>query len=171
MVDLVVLQSVSYVAAAIGVCIAAVYYVMTLRVQQTNMKQTLETRQAQMFMQLFNQYISADLNSKMIEIRRIEWSKPEELRENIEKSPDLLRSYTEIEMYNEGLGILMKKGLMDPEFIEDFMGSDLIYYWERMYPLTKLLRETDWPNLGEFHEYLYHEMKRIFALHHPELSN
>jgi len=33
------------VAAAISVCLAAVYYVMTLRVQQTNMENTLETRQ------------------------------------------------------------------------------------------------------------------------------
>lgn len=46
MVDLLTLQSVSYVAAAVGVCVAAAYYVMNLRVQQSNMKSTLETRQA-----------------------------------------------------------------------------------------------------------------------------
>jgi hypothetical protein len=37
---------VSYIAGALGVCVAAFYYVMTLRVQQANMKNTLQTRQA-----------------------------------------------------------------------------------------------------------------------------
>jgi hypothetical protein len=50
MVDLVVLQSVSYIAGATGVAIAAVFYVLNLRINQKNqeisqrnMKQTLET--------------------------------------------------------------------------------------------------------------------------------
>jgi hypothetical protein len=38
LVDLVLLQSVSYVAAAIGVCVAAVYYVMNLQMARRKMK-------------------------------------------------------------------------------------------------------------------------------------
>ena len=45
MVDLVVLQPVSYMAAAIGVCVAAVYYILNLRNQ-------IQSRKAQLFMQL-----------------------------------------------------------------------------------------------------------------------
>ena len=80
MVDLALLQSVSYIAGALGVCVAAVYYVMNLRITQKNQElslkaleqsakaqelnlktqelalktqqQNLETRQAQLFMQI-----------------------------------------------------------------------------------------------------------------------
>jgi hypothetical protein len=42
MVDLVVLQSLSYIAGALGVCVAAVYYVMNLRISQKNQELTLK---------------------------------------------------------------------------------------------------------------------------------
>lgn len=44
MVDLALLQSISYIVGALGVCIAAIFYVLKLRISQRNMKQTLETR-------------------------------------------------------------------------------------------------------------------------------
>ena len=56
MVDLALLQSVSYIAGALGVGVAAIYYVMTLRVTQRSMKNTLETRQIQMFMNIYSQF-------------------------------------------------------------------------------------------------------------------
>jgi hypothetical protein len=43
LVDLAMLQGISYVAAAIGVCIAAIYYVPNLRTVQRNMRITLST--------------------------------------------------------------------------------------------------------------------------------
>jgi hypothetical protein len=60
MVDLALLQSVSYIAGASGVCVAAIFYVLNLRISQKNQElmlqsqeqsakaqqQTLETRQA-----------------------------------------------------------------------------------------------------------------------------
>ena len=49
LVDVGLLQSLSYVAAAIGVCIAAAYYVLILRFQN-------KTRQAQLFMQIHAQW-------------------------------------------------------------------------------------------------------------------
>ncbi|MCX6654296.1 MAG: hypothetical protein NTY03_04145, partial [Candidatus Bathyarchaeota archaeon] len=64
MVDLALLQSISYMAGALGVCVAAIFYVLNLRISQKNQEinqrnqelslknqqQTLETRQAQMFL-------------------------------------------------------------------------------------------------------------------------
>jgi len=58
MVDLAEIQAAYYMVAATGVLVAAVYYVMTLRTTQRNMKANLETRQAQ-----FMSQISEDLTS------------------------------------------------------------------------------------------------------------
>jgi len=46
MVDLAEIQAAYYMVAATGVLVAAIYYVVTLRTTQRNMKANLETRQA-----------------------------------------------------------------------------------------------------------------------------
>ena len=51
MVDLAEIQAAYYMVAATGVLVAAAYYVMNMRATQTNMKQTLEARQMQLYMQ------------------------------------------------------------------------------------------------------------------------
>ena len=103
MVDLVMLQSVSYVAASIGVCFAAIYYVMTLRVQQTNMKQTLVKRQAQLFTQIFNLYISSGFSANITEIMfNWEWTDFEDFRNKYgdrAHNKEVTRIYTDLETY------------------------------------------------------------------------
>ena len=44
MVDLALLQSVSYIAGALGVCVAAVYYVLNLRETTKNRRISYTTR-------------------------------------------------------------------------------------------------------------------------------
>jgi hypothetical protein len=56
MIELATLQMVSYIMGSLGVFIAAIYYVINLRAQQNNMKTSLDTRQAQLFMQILNQF-------------------------------------------------------------------------------------------------------------------
>ena len=68
MVDLSLLQSFSYIAGALGVCVAAVYYMMTLRTQQTNLKTTLETRQMQLYMQALQETRTREFVRDWIEI-------------------------------------------------------------------------------------------------------
>jgi hypothetical protein len=67
MVDLSTLQSVSYIAGALGVCVAAVFYVLNLRISRKNQElmlkaqqQNLETRQAQLLMQIFDRVNNKD---------------------------------------------------------------------------------------------------------------
>ncbi len=87
MVDLALLQSVSYIAGALGVCVAAVYYVMNLRMSQKNQElslktqelaykaqeQTLETRQAQLFMQIFQRFNEPDFFDKYTTFLSWKW--------------------------------------------------------------------------------------------------
>ena len=50
MIELAVLQTASYLIAALSFAVTCAYYIMNLRTQQTNMKMTLETWQAQFLM-------------------------------------------------------------------------------------------------------------------------
>ena len=65
MVALALLQSVSYIAGALGVCVAAIYYVINLREMNKNRRITLTTTMMQPFMTVeglrqFNNLISMD---------------------------------------------------------------------------------------------------------------
>jgi hypothetical protein len=60
MVELATLQAVSYIMGSLGVFVAAIYYVYNMRISQKNQElalkaqeQTLETRQAQLLMNLY----------------------------------------------------------------------------------------------------------------------
>jgi hypothetical protein len=63
LVDLALLQSVSYIAGALGVCVAAAYYVYNMRTNQKTMKTTLETRQAQLLMQIYDRVNNRNFTS------------------------------------------------------------------------------------------------------------
>jgi hypothetical protein len=45
---------------AASVTVAAIYYMFTLRTNQRNYKATLDTRQAQLFMQLFDRFSGSE---------------------------------------------------------------------------------------------------------------
>ena len=60
------IQAAYYMVAATGVLVAAIYYVMNLRAQKTNMKATLDTRQAQLLMQIYQRFSETDFMRKWV---------------------------------------------------------------------------------------------------------
>jgi len=71
--DLVVLQSASYMAAAIGVFVAAIYYVMTLRITQRNMRMPLETRKLQFITNSAQHLLNEEGFKRYGELMNMEW--------------------------------------------------------------------------------------------------
>jgi hypothetical protein len=65
---LVDVQTIGVLVTAASVSVAAIYYIMTLRTQQANMKTTLETRQAQLLMQIYNRVSNRDFARDWAEI-------------------------------------------------------------------------------------------------------
>jgi hypothetical protein len=61
-------QTIGVLVTATSVTIAAIYYVMTLRASQRNMKTNLETRQAQLFMPIYSTYYSDEFMRARSEI-------------------------------------------------------------------------------------------------------
>jgi hypothetical protein len=164
MVDLVVLQSVSYVAAAIGVCIAAIYYVMTLRVQQANMKHTLETRQAQFFMQIYEVLGSVEFQKSAFELRKMEWKDFEDWDKKYHwrANEDAYAKFVAAWRYCDALGFLVKNKLVDPVKIYDIQGNTIITGWDRYREIIVRLRERgNIPEFQQHFEYLYNEMVKI----------
>ena len=74
MVDIALLQSVSYMAGALGVFIAAIFYVLNLRISQRNMRLTLETRRLSLIENIASRVTDEEGEKRMQELSNYEWT-------------------------------------------------------------------------------------------------
>ena len=171
MVDLALLQSISYIAGALGVCIAAIFYVLNLRISQRNSKlalksqeQTLETRQAQLLMSIFANYSSKEFQTDMEEMVNVwKWSDYEDYmsRYAMENVRENGKAATVFHIY-EGTGVFVKRGLVNPELVYDLMRESVIATWEKFSPIIESWRtKYNAPQIYLGFEFLYHETKRV----------
>ena len=134
---------------------------LTLKAQQQN----LETRQAQLFMQLYERMSQPELSTIINNIRyNMKWSDSEDFwrKYGAETNIDEYSKIASAGNYFKGIGVLLKKGLIDRVFIYDLLSSPLKLYWERMGPvILDRRRITNNPNLFAFVDYLYDEMMKI----------
>ena len=72
--------------------------------------------------------------------------------------------------FYEGIGILVKRGLIDVTMVDDLISGPLMLFWEkRAGPIAMEFRERyNNPAALEWVEYLYHEVKRVRDKEHPD---
>ena len=80
MVDLFEIQVVYYMVAATGVLVAAVFHILNLRISQKNQEQstkaqqqTLDTRQVQLFMNIYQKFEEPEFQNSYWEIILLQW--------------------------------------------------------------------------------------------------
>jgi hypothetical protein len=88
MVELATLQAVSYIMGSLGVFVAAIYYVYNMRISQKNQElalkaqeQTLETRQAQLLMNLYQFESSEEAQRNYCELMNMKWTDYDDLEQ------------------------------------------------------------------------------------------
>ena len=162
MVDLAVLQSVSYIAGALGVCVAAIYYMFTLRINMKTQQQNVETRQAQLFLQLYHTYHEKDWVSALHNaIYYIDFKGFDDWYEKYGPSnPEKFQSFDLLSHSFEGAGILVRRGLIDPSLVDDLVSEEFLGYWEKFGPIVKEFRRRDNnPHICENQEYMYNLLR------------
>ncbi len=161
--------TIGILTACISVVIGVVNQILSRRRTEAMAQLTLETRQAQLFMQIYNRWTSRDVTKSYGAIR-YKYSKEEyaalETRllnpPNSEVDLDVYANYQMLATFFEGLGILVKRGLVDISLVEDLFSRRIIWYWEyHVEPLAEKYRQVlQDPTLYDELEYLYHEMKQ-----------
>ncbi|MHA2217669.1 MAG: DUF4760 domain-containing protein [Candidatus Hodarchaeales archaeon] len=165
-------QTLSIVVASVGVLIAAINSIISSRRAEEQRQLTLETqqhaletRQAQLFMQVHNRWKSREILKAYGQVR---------YKYQLNDINDLLTKYmpdTNVEAYVdymslhtffEGLGILVKEGLIDIGLVKDLFSERIIWHWENIIgPLIHDIRKTtNDPTQYDHIEYLYNEMKQ-----------
>jgi hypothetical protein len=157
-------DSILYILPAMSMAIALVYYTMNLRNAQKTQRHAQETREAQLFMQIFNQYTNQQVMELSIEIMaQWKWETYEEFYEKYGpvSKPVEYAKFLKLVNFFEGIGILQKRGLIDINLVNDLMGDPLIWVWEKISPVIDGLREqTQSPNLWVHCGYIAEELKK-----------
>jgi hypothetical protein len=148
-VRMVDIQTVSIATASAGVFLAAIYYIFQIR-HQTKIRQT------DLIMRLYSNFGSREFQEDWWKVAAREYK----------GFDDYARQYgwaetVEIGTFFEGIGILLKRKLVDIQLVDDLFTTPTKMAWEKMKPLVEDSRKH-WnsPAAYEWFEYLYNEMKK-----------
>jgi len=171
MVEPITFQTVFQFLQTASIMVGITYYVLTLRNQRRNQEETLETRQAQLFMQIMNQFNTPERQKAHVEIMSWEWKDPEDFYERIWPDEEKRAKFMYFGWLLEGVGILVHKKLINVDLIDDLISAVVISYWERYRPVEVFTREKyNMPQNAEWLEYLYNEVVKVATDQHPELA-
>ena len=167
-------QTISIVFAGLSITASIAYYASVLRNANKTQQQALETRQAQLFMQLYNQFRDKEFQRDISSIYNIwEWTDYNDFEDKYGRTTDSEKysSFVSVITYFEGIGVLLNQGLIDKNLVDDMMSGVIIRFWEKIMPLVEETRHyRKWPQYMEWFEYLYKEIKPIAEAQHPELK-
>jgi hypothetical protein len=84
---------------------------------------------------------------------------------------ETMRAINRITGFYEGMGVLMKEGLLDTRLLALHLSAATRRSWEKFKPIIKDLREHwNGPRAWSEYEYLYNELMRYIE-EHPELKS
>jgi len=115
-------------------------------------------------MQIFNRQYDIEQRESLHFVEKLEYKDYDDFIEKFgpETNPDAYFRLSSIGTYYEGIGVLVKRNLVDPYLVDDLMSGRILQYWEAMGPFLKKLREiTGDYEAGEYAEYLYKVIKSI----------
>ena len=154
MVDLALLQSVSYIAGALGVFLGAVYYI-------NNMRYTLKTREVDLCRIFVSELTSESGVECFSTALGMKWDNLEEFQEKYGPgSPEYSRWASQFLKY-ESMAYLIKKKIVKPETIYDLGMTGAIPFWEKFKDVIEARRKVAGRDFFSNTEFLASEMLKV----------
>ena len=177
-------QTIGVLVTAASVTVAAIYYVMNLRISQRNQElslraleqsakaqqMTLDTRQAQLLMNIYQKWTEPEFEAAWTEIvTKWKWSDYDDYQAKYGlANPEYYRKSSMVAMYFEGIGVLVKNGFIDARLVEDLGSVYIVGFWQKLEPIYREFRvRMNSPTTVEFVEYLYDVIYPIWLEQHP----
>ena len=143
------------ILTGLGLTVSILYYTTVL--QNAN-----KTRQTQLFMNLYNTYHSPDFRRKWHDLLKREWTDYEDWQKKYGQDSEDLAAHTSMLSFFNGIGVLLKRNLIDIEIVEDLLSVNIRGYWKKVESLVYRTREIiDEPKMYADFEYLYNEVMKI----------
>ena len=158
-------QTILTLLTLISIPIGVLYHIMTLANTRRNQELTLENRNAQLLMRIYDKYTETELMRQQMEIINSDWKDIDDFwnRYGPESNTEFYTKFGRLAYYFDGIGVLLKRKLVDKDAIYDLMGVHILQYWNNYYgPLMSGLRER-WNNPDAYKqfEYLANEMRKL----------
>jgi len=178
MVDQLTLQTIGILLTGLTVSIAAIYYTLTLRYTRRNQElalkaqeQALETRQAQMFLQMLNRWRDEVQGLDVWSVISNKLENAEDYLEKNQSDDDFRRVVSAFIGFYEGLGVIVKEGYLSIRLVALMWAGMTRTFWENIledtvddlrvhFGLPRFLSET---------EYVCRELMKYIE-EHPELK-
>jgi hypothetical protein len=158
MVDLVVLQSLSYVAGAVGVLLAALNYVISTRNAD-------KARQATLFMGIYKDLTQIGPFTLSTELMQTRWTDIADFKSKYDSSVNVDNYVKRTCIWNwlDGIGVLAKERLIDERLIYQTMGDYVSYQWIKWRDIIRHYREigAEAPDYLDGFEFLAGNMEKI----------
>lgn len=88
----------------------------------------------------------------------------------LETNPEAYAMRGSFGAYFEGMGVLVKRGLIDVTIADDLISGVIMRFWEKFGPIYLVLRERlNYPQFAEWIEYLYNQVEQLVEEQHPKL--
>jgi len=161
---------------ATGIIVGVAYYILNIennrKNQENNLKaqeHALETRQAQLFMSLYEKLLTRDATDTDFEVINLELKTIEDW-EKLLVDKEKSRAWNWWGAYYEGIGIMVHDGFIDISMVARMMSGGLIGFWEKYKDMIYACRkEYDWPRFAIEMEYLVGRVIE-YGFEHPELQ-
>ena len=124
-------------------------------------------------MEIYRTWSSSDIIKIRRELETWAWTDYDDFfqKYGATNNPDAYSSFQQLASWYEGIGVLIKRKLIDPTFVDDLMSGATLWGWETFGLIVKERRIRDnMPYFLEFWEYLYEEISAIAHKQHPELA-
>ncbi len=164
MVDLVLLQSVSYIAGALGVCVAAAYYVM-------NLGETRKNRRVVMTSSLIQPFTSLESGKVFIDLLSADWSDFDDFVKKYDShvNPDYFAKRMSFWTLCDLIGYQFKSGLIDNETVYSVLRGYIVNGWLKFKPIIyEYRRRHEFPaDAYDNFEYLANELSKMYKERDP----
>ena len=160
------------IVQTVGILVGIVYYITIMRNQQRtrelaleSQEQTLETRQTQLFMQIYQQLNSEESHKTMMELYNLEIRDYDEYLQKYDSSvnPTHYGKRAHIWFSFNTIGELLRMGIIELELLLRLqLDFTVIIMWEKWEDIIRATREREAiPDVWEGFEYLHDEMKKF----------
>ena len=152
------LEVVAILLSGLSISASLIYYTNVLQSQN-------KTRQTQIFMELHNKFRSKEFMRETYELYQMEWNDINDFFQRYDSSVDIdnFEKRYHYWFYFDGVGMLLKRGLIDLEMLHYLMGGyGALWMWEKFGEIIKESRiRLNAPDHLVMFEYLVEEMKKM----------
>ena len=155
------LEVIAILLSGISISASLVYYANVL--QNAN-----RTREAQLFMNVYDKWSDPEMAKAYQIVDDAHYSSFDEYME-LRKDEDFTWAMSKLVGYYEGVGVLVREGLVDIRLVALLMTGSTLKFWSKLEPYIGEMRSADYPRVAIETEYLVNRL-RDYIKDHPEIE-